>query len=170
MSKTFPDIVWRERFNAPVYDDDINKCQGYDIPDNVRQLGQTNPKTFEDYKIACHHLVLQVKQTKLYEARRKHFFEVAILNDVKRPTYTFLDKSTHVAIKRTCQNLRQSDAPPSFNRIFDTAYKTHFTNIRDEIELFATHRTPLEYVQRHTPDITNLFYFNDDGTAVQEAL
>jgi hypothetical protein len=163
-------LVWREKFNAPAYDDDISSCQGYDIPDNVRQLGQTNPKTFEDYKIACHHLELQVKQTKLYEARRKHFFEVAILDDVKRPTYTFLDKSTHVAIKRTCQNLRQTDAPSSFNRIFDTAYKTHFTNIRDEIELFATHQTPMEYVQRNTPDITNLYYFNDDGTAVQEAL
>jgi hypothetical protein len=111
-----------------------------------------------------------VKHTKLYEARRKNFFQVAILNDVKRPTYTFLDKSTHVAIKRTCQNLRQPDAPPSFIRMFDAAYKTHFTNIRDEIELFATHQTPLEYVQRNTPDITNLFYFNDDGTAVQEAL
>jgi hypothetical protein len=54
--------------------------------------------------------------------------------------------------------------------MFDAAYKTHFTNIRDEIELFATHQTPLEYVQRNTPDITNLYYFNDDGTAVQESL
>jgi hypothetical protein len=74
-------LVWREQFNAPVYDDDVRSCQGYDIPVNVRQLGQTNPKAFEDYKIACHHLELQAKQTNLYEARRKNFFKVAILND-----------------------------------------------------------------------------------------
>jgi hypothetical protein len=168
--------VWREKFNAPVYDDDISSCQGYDIPNDGRQLGQTNPKAFEDYKIACHHLELQAKQTELYEARRKNFFEVAILNDGRRQTYTFLDKSTHVSIKRTCQNLRQGstlhppEAPSSFTRIFDAAYKTHFSNIRDEIELLAKHQTPLEYVHRNTPDITNLYYFNDDGTAVQEAL
>ncbi len=82
--------MWREQFNAPVYDGDISSCQGYDIPNNVRQMGQTNPKTFEDYKIACHHLELQVKQTKLYEARRKNFFQVAILFKRREKTNLYL--------------------------------------------------------------------------------
>jgi hypothetical protein len=78
--------------------------------------------------------------------------------------------------QRVYQNHRKGpahhpiDAPPTFMRLFDAAYKTHFTNIRDEIERFAKHQTPLEYTQRHTPDITNLYYFNDDSTAVQEVL
>jgi hypothetical protein len=36
-----------------------------------------------------------------------------------------------------------------------------------EIERFATHNTPLEYTQRFTPDIENLYYFNDDCTRVR---
>jgi hypothetical protein len=170
-------FVWREIFNSPTYDNDITSCQAsYVIPTDVNQLGQTNTKVLEDYKIACLDLELQKKQTRYYEERRHNFYLVAIVNDGKRQAYSFLDKNTHISIKRAYNNVKQGpshhpiNATSTFNRIFDAAYKIHFTHIRDEIELFAKHQTPLEYTQRFTPDINNLYYFNDDGTVVQEAL
>ncbi len=119
-------------------------------------------KVSEDYKIVCS------KTPKFLRSRHLERREKTNLH-FSRQIHSF-------SIKRSCQNLKQGstlhplEAPSSFTRIFDAAYKTHFTNIRDEIELLPKHQTPLEYVYRNTPDITNLYYFNDDGTAVQEAL
>ncbi len=90
-------FVWREIFNSPIYDNDITSCQAsYVITTDVNQLGQTNTKVLEDYKIACFHLELQKKQTRYYEDRRQNFYLVAIVNDGKRQAYTFLDKNTHI--------------------------------------------------------------------------
>ena len=61
---------------------------------------------------------------------------------------------------------------PAFTRLFDEEYKEWFTNIKKDIERFAANRTPLEYTQLHTPDITNLYYYIDtpeDGSAEQGA-
>jgi hypothetical protein len=66
-------------------------------------------------------------------------------------------KKAFVSVKRQSRSIET----PAFTRIFDEAYRNHYTNIKIKIERFAAHRTPLEYTQRHTPDITNLYYYID---------
>jgi hypothetical protein len=132
-------------------------------------------KVYEDYKTALHCLTLQRRETKYYEARRSNFFHICIVMNGKRPTYTFLGKELHPQMKKAYNSdKRQSRSiePPIFTRLFDEAYKNHYTNIKIEIERFAAHRTPVEYTQRLTPDITNLHYYIDDpedGSAEQGA-
>jgi hypothetical protein len=170
-------FVWRQEFNDPKYDNDISQCQVQDnlLPDNIKQLRDTYSKVFEDYKTALHYLALQRKETKYYEARRSNFYHICIVMNGKRPTHTFLGKELHIQMKKSfMSDKRQSRSieTPAFTRLFDEAYKEWFTNIKIDIERFAAHRTPLEYTQLHTPDITNLYYYIDtpeDGSAEQGA-
>ena len=145
------------------------------LPDNIKQLRDEYSNVFEDYKTALYYLALQRKETKYYEARRSNFYHICIAMNGKRPTHTFLSKELHIQMKKAfISDKRQSRSieTPAFTRLFDEAYKDHYTNIKIEIERFAAHRTPLEYTQRHTPDITNLYYYIDtpeDGSAEQGA-
>jgi hypothetical protein len=170
--------LWRQEFNDPnKYDGDISKCQVQDnlMPDNIKQLRDVHGKVYEDYKNALHYLALQRRDTRYYEARRRKFYHFCIVVNEKRPTYTFLGKQLHVQMKKAYQTDKlqsKSIEPPTFTRLFDEAYKDHYTNIKIEIERFAAHRTPLEYTQRHIPDIINLYYYIDnpeDGSAEQGA-
>ena len=145
------------------------------LPDNIKQLRDEYSKVFEDYKTALHYLALQRKETKYYEARRSNFYHICIVMNGKRPTRTFLPKEVHLQMKKAyMSDKRQSRAieTPAFTRLFDEEYKEWFTNIKKDIERFAANRTPLEYTQLHTPDITNLYYYIDtpeDGSAEQGA-
>jgi hypothetical protein len=157
-------FIWRKEFNDPKYDDDISKCQVQDnlLPDNIKQLRDTYSNVYEDYKTALYYLALQRRETKYYEARRSNFYHICIVMNGKRPTHTFSGKELHVQMKKAfASDKRQSRSieTPVFTRLFDEAYRNHYTNIKVEIERFAAHRTPLEYTQRHTPDITNLHYY-----------
>jgi hypothetical protein len=167
-----------QEFNDPKYDSDISKCQVEDnlMPDNNKQLRDVHGKVYDDYKTALHYLALQRRDTKYYEARRSNFYHICIVMNEKRPTYIFLGKQLHVQMKKSYHydksQSRSIEPPTFFTRLFDEAYKNHYTNIKIEIERFAAHRTPLEYTQRHTPDITNLYYYIDnpeDGSAEQGA-
>jgi hypothetical protein len=160
-------FLWQKEFNDPKYDGDIAKCQ---VQDNLMHM---HGKVFEDYKTALYYLTLQRRNTKYYEARRSNFWHICIVQNGKRPTYTFLGKDLHVQMKKSYyadKSRSRAIEPPTFTRIFDEAYKGHFINIKTEIERFAAHRTPLEYTHRHTPDIINLYYYIDnpeDGSAEQ---
>jgi hypothetical protein len=66
---------------------------------NISQLG--DHKIRDDYKIAKHYLELHTQVSKPYQLRRHHFYLVAIIHNDKRPTRTFLDKNTHIQMKRT---------------------------------------------------------------------
>jgi hypothetical protein len=74
-----------------------------------------------------------------------------VVHNEKRPTHTFMDKNTHILMKRDFHRNKLLKAPATFNRLFDDAYKNHYTNIMQEIERFVTHNIPLEYTQRFTP-------------------
>jgi hypothetical protein len=164
-----------KNFDDPKYDGDIAKCQVHDnlMPDNIKQLRDVYGKVCEDYKTALHYLALQRTETRYYEARRSNFYHICIVMNGKRPTYTFMSKELHVQLKSAYNSdKRRSIETSSFTRLFDEAYRQQYTNIKIEIERFAAHRTPLEYTQRHTPDITNLYYYIDnpeDGSAEQGA-
>jgi hypothetical protein len=129
-------------------------------------LGEDD-KTLRDYRIAKHYLGLQERATRIYELRRHHFYLITVVHNEKRPTHTFMDKNTHILMKRDFHRNKTLKAPASFNRLFDDAYKNHYTNLMQEIERFVTHNTPLEYTQRFTPDIENLYYYNDNCTRVR---
>ena len=73
-------------------------------------------------------------------------------------------------MKRTYHINRNRDAPYTFTKLFDEAFKNYYTNIMQEIENFAARHTPLEYTQHFTKDIQNLYYFNDDCTGVRGAI
>ena len=148
---------WRIAFNVDT--------ASVSIPTFLSQLGEDN-KTRRDYRIAKHYLGLQERATKIYELRRHHFYLITVVHNEKRPTHTFMDKNTHILMKRDFHRNKLLKAPATFNRLFDAAYKNHYTNIMQEIERFATHNTPLEYTQRFTPDIENLYYYNDNCTRV----
>jgi hypothetical protein len=145
------------------------------MPDNIKQLRDVYGKVYEGYKTALHYLALQRTETRYYEARRSNFYHICIVMNGKRPTYNFMSKELHVQLKNAYNSdKRQSRSieTPSFTRLFDEAYRQHYTNIKIEIERFAAHRTPLEYTQRHTTDIINLYYYIDtpeDGSAEQGA-
>jgi hypothetical protein len=93
---------------------------------------------------------------------------VAIIHNDKRPTRTFLDKNTHIQMKRNYHLNKNKEANLFFNRRFDAAFKNHFSNIMQEIERFATYNTPLEYTLNFTADIQNLYYYTDNCTGVRE--
>jgi hypothetical protein len=148
---------------------------------NISQLG--DHKIRDDYRIAKHYLELQTQVTQPYQLRRHHFYLVAIIHNDKRPTRTFLDKNTHIQMKRNYHLNKNKEANLLFNRIFDAAFKNHFYNIMQEIERFATYNTPLEYTPleytplEYTPleytlnftaDIQNLYYYTDNCTGVRE--
>ena len=136
------------------------------IPANISQLG--DHKIRDDYKIAKHYLELHTQVSKPYQLRRHHFYLVAIIHNDKRPTRTFLDKNTHIQMKRNYHLNKNKEANLFFNRLFDAAFKNHFSNIMQEIERFATYNTPLEYTLNFTADIQNLYYYTDNCTGVRE--
>jgi hypothetical protein len=74
------------------------------VPLNVVQLGDTKTLTvnviLNDFKIAKHYLSQQELLTRSYVSRRDNFYKVAIVNNDKRPTRAFLDKATHIQMKR----------------------------------------------------------------------
>ncbi len=80
---------------------------------------------------------------------------ITVVHNEKRPTHTFMDKNTHILMKRDFHRNKLLKVNATFNRLFD------------EIERFVAHDTPLEYTQRFTPDIENLYYYNDNCTRVR---
>ncbi len=129
--------------------------QDHLLPDNIKQLRDTGSKVYEDYRTALHYLALQRNETKYYKARRSNFYHICIVMNGKR---------SFAPDKRQSRSIET----PAFTRLFDEAY-----NIKIDIERFAAHRTPLEYVHLHIPDITNLYYYTDtpeDGSAEQGEL
>jgi hypothetical protein len=158
LDKTNGEGQWRIAFHVDT--------ASVSIPTYFSQLGEDD-KTLRDYRIAKHYLGLQERATRIYELRRHHFYLITVVHDEKRPTHTFMDnKNTHIRIKRDFHRNKNLKAPATFNRLFDDACKNHYTNIMQEIERFVTHNTPLEYTQRFTPDIENLYYYNDNCTRV----
>jgi hypothetical protein len=74
------------------------------------QLGDN--KTLNDFRIAKHYLTQQELLTRSYTSRRDNFYKVAIVNNDKRPTRTFLDKATHIKMKRDFHRFPNQE--PSF--------------------------------------------------------
>ena len=136
------------------------------IPVNISQLG--DHKIRDDYRIAKHYLELQTQVTQPYQLRRHHFYLVAIIHNDKRPTRTFMDKNTHIQMKRNYHLNKNKEANLFINRLFDAAFKNHFNKIMQEIERFATYNTPLECTLNFTADIQNLYYYTDNCTGVRE--
>jgi hypothetical protein len=44
-------LVWREQFNAPVYDDDISSCQGYEYQTMTDNWGKPIPRLLRTIKL-----------------------------------------------------------------------------------------------------------------------
>jgi hypothetical protein len=159
LDKSNGEANWRIAFNVDT--------ASVSIPTYFSQLGEDD-KPLRDYRIAKHYLGLQERATtRIYELRRHHFYLITVVHNEKRPTHTFMDKNTHILMKRDFHRNKTLKAPASFNRLFDDAFKNHYTNIMQEIERFVTHNTPLEYTQRFTPDVENLYYYNDNCTRVR---
>jgi hypothetical protein len=135
---------WRIAFNVDTASISIPTC--------FSQLGEDDTLTLRDYRIAKHYLGLQERATRIYELQRHHFYLITVVHNDKRPTHTFMDKNTHILMKRDFHTTKSVQAPVNFNRLFDAAFKNHYTNIMQEIERYVTHNTPLEYTQRFTPD------------------
>jgi hypothetical protein len=98
------------------------------IPTFLSQL-EKNDSTLRDYRIAKHYLGLQERTTRIYELQRHHFYLITVVHNEKRPTHTFMDKNTHILMKRDFHRNKNLKAPATFNRLFDDAYKNHYTNI-----------------------------------------
>jgi hypothetical protein len=158
----------------------VVKLLTYEIPNGVRQLGHTNSKVLvlEDYKIACLYLELQKKQTQYYEARRQNFYFVAIVNDRKKvKLILFLIRTPTYQLKEPTKIMDKAQhTTPSMHR--QHSFVSLMPRIRlisptSEMRLSASLNTKLRWNihnVRHTPDIINLYYFNDDGAALQEVL
>ena len=123
-----------------------------------------------DFKIAKHYVDEHDNKTEAYVLRRANFYKTTIVNNDARPTITFLDRNSHMIMKRTYSINKNRDAPYTFTKLFDEAFKNYYTNIMQEIENFAARHTPLEYTQHFTKDIQNLYYFNNDCTGVRGAI
>jgi hypothetical protein len=94
---------------------------------------------------------------------------VAIVNNDKKPTRTFLDKATHIQMKRDFHRFPNQEPSRFFNQLYDEAFKFHYNKIINEILAFATYNTPLEYTQRHATDIRVLYFYNVNCTSVRTA-
>jgi hypothetical protein len=141
----------------------FNNFRSVEPPAEILKLGEAT----RDWKIAKHYLEEMENKTEAYVARRANFYKVAIMANDSRPTCTFMNKNTHMQMKRTYHLHKNKDVPFSFTKLFDDSFKHYFTNIRQEIENFAARQTPLEYTQYFTLDIQNLYYYNDDCTGVR---
>ena len=136
-------------------------------PTDILQLGESKA---QDWKIAKHYVDENDNKTEAYVLRRANFYKTTIVNNDARPTITFLDRNSHMIMKRTYSINKNRDAPYTFTKLFDESFKNYYTNIMQEIENFAARHTPLEYTQHFTRNIQNLYYFNDDCTGVRGAI
>jgi hypothetical protein len=134
-------------------------------PVNISELGDT--KVCKDYKIAKHYLALQESNSRSYVLRRAHFYYVTIVKHETRPTRTFLNKDLHIKLRANNKQHKSAEPTAAFIRLFDEAYKNHYTNIMQEIERLVAYQTPLQYTLNFTTDIKNLYYYNDDCTSVR---
>jgi hypothetical protein len=71
-------------------------------------------------------------------------------------------------MNRNYHQNKNKEANLFLNRLFDAAFKNHFTNIMQEIERFATYNTAPEYALKSTADIQNLYYYTDNCTGVRD--
>ena len=85
-----------------------------------------------------------------------------------RPARTFLNKELHIKLRTKYKQLKSDEPTADFNRLFDEAFKNHYTNIMQEIERLIAYQTPLQYTLYFTTDIKNLYYYNDDCTSVRD--
>ena len=85
-----------------------------------------------------------------------------------RPTRTFLNKDLHIRLHSMYKQHQSEEPTAEFNRLFDEAFKNHYTNIMQEIEGLIAYQTPLQYTLNFTTDIKNLYYYNDDCTSVRD--
>ncbi len=135
-------------------------------------------RTLTDYKIAKHYLEMQESPSRSYVQRRDNFHKVAIANNEVRPTRTFLHKDIHIRLKNEYQlsllytheqkHNAQLAHMQNFTRLYDEAFKNHYTNIIQEIERLAVYQTPRQYTSYFTTDIRNLYYYSDDCTSVRD--
>jgi hypothetical protein len=135
-------------------------------PANLSELGDT--KVCKDYKIAKHYLAIQEANSRSYLQRRFHFYNVTIARYESRPARTFLNIELHIKLRMKCKQLKSDEPTAEFNRLFDESFKNHYTNIMQEIERLIAYQTPLQYTLNFTPDIKNLYYYNDDCTSVRD--
>ncbi len=144
------------------------------VPLNVVQLGYnktiTGNSVLNDFRIAKHYLSQQELLTRSYISRRDNFYKVAIVNNDKRLTRTFLDKATHIQMKRDFHRFPNQEPSRFFKQLFDEVFKSHYNKIINEILAFATHNTPLDYTQRFATDIRVLYFYNVNCTSVRTAL
>ncbi len=144
------------------------------VPLNVVQLGDKETLTgnviLNDFKIAKHYLSQQELLTRSYVSRRDNFYKVVVANGDKRQTRTFLDKATHIQLKRDFHRFPKQESTHFFKQLFDEAFKSHYNKIMNEILALATHNTPLDYPQRFATDIRVLYFYNVNCTSVRPAL
>ncbi len=110
------------------FEDDLTSIA---VPTNVMQLGDN--KTLNDFRIAKHDLSQQELLTRSYTSRRDNFYKVTIVNNDKRPTRTFLDKATHIQVKRDFHRFPNQEPLRFFKQLFDEAFKFHYNKIINEI-------------------------------------
>jgi hypothetical protein len=134
------------------------------VPLNAVQLGDKETLTgnviLNEFKIAKHYLSQQEMLTRSYVSRRDNFYRVAIANNDKRQTRTFLDKATHIQLKRDFHRYPNQEPTRFFKQLFDEAFKSHYNKIMNEILAYATHNTPLDYPQRFATDIRVLYFYS----------
>ncbi len=136
------------------------------MPANLSELGDT--KVRKDYKVAKHYLALQESNSQSYMRKRTHFYNVTIARYESRPTRIFLNKDLHIKLRTMYEQHKSEEPTAAFIRLFDEAFKNHYTNIMQEIERLVAYQTPLQYTLNFTTDIKNLYYYNDDCTSVRD--
>jgi hypothetical protein len=100
------------------------------VPLNVVQLGDTETLTgnviLNNFKIAKHYLSQQELLTRSYVSRRDNFYKVVIANNDKKQTRTFLDKATHIQLKRDFHRFPNQEPTRFFKQLFDETFKSHY--------------------------------------------
>jgi hypothetical protein len=119
LDKTNGEGQWRIAFNVDT--------ASVSIPTYFSQLGEDDTLTLRDYRIAKHYLGLQERATRIYELRRHRFYLITVVHNDKRPTHTFMDKNTHILMKRDFNRTKSVQALATFNQLFDAAFKNHYT-------------------------------------------
>jgi hypothetical protein len=133
-------------------------------------------RILNDYKIAKHYLEMQESPSRSYVQRRDNFHKVVIANNEVRPTRTFLHKDIHIRFEKeyqlsllyTHEQKHNAQSARNFTRLYDEAFKNHYTNIIQENERLAVYQKPLQYTTYFTTDIRNLYYYSDDCTSVRD--
>ncbi len=139
MTEVFDGVIEhnkKEPYPYEHYDD------SYFISSCISTLDEHSRKR-RDHKHAGFRLWLQEKDMLIYHQQRHTFYDRVFLKRDMKPVENFMNKDDYLELDDELRKLKQilgmesPKPPPVVMRIYANAYKEHYTDVMEQIEIFA---------------------------------